>query len=80
MLKGIVGALVLAITVGAAQCQAVMKPEDGFISTSKYTNAFFGFSMLLPDVNLQPLSRKSEAQEPFRHTLFRANTFKKVIQ
>ena len=77
MLKGIVGALALSITVGAAQCQTALKPEDGFISTSKYTNAFFGFSLPLPDVNLQPLSQKSEAQGPFRHTLFRANSIQK---
>jgi hypothetical protein len=27
---------------------AIINPEDGFVSTSKYTNAFFGFSLPLP--------------------------------
>jgi hypothetical protein len=78
MLKRIAGtALVLSITSVTAQSQTALKPEDGFLSTSKYTNAFFGFSLPLPDVNLQSLSQNGAVRVPFRHTLFRANSIQK---
>jgi hypothetical protein len=71
-------ALVMSITAVTAQTQTASKPEDGFLSTAKYTNAFFGFSLPLPeDADLRPLAEKGEAQEPFRHTLFGANSIHK---
>lgn len=44
-------------------------PEEAFVSRSKYTNAFFGFTLLLPqDTSLHDLSLPSG--NPSRHFLF----------
>lgn len=49
--------------------QALHSPEEGFISRSKYTNAFFGFSLPIPqDGALQGLSLPS--RDPSWHFLF----------
>ena len=45
-------------------------PESGFISTSKYTNAFFGFSLPLPkDLDFRDF-RPSFKEDSSRHLLF----------
>jgi hypothetical protein len=55
--------------------QTTSKPENGFISPAKYTNAFFGFSLPLPqDAQLKPVSQNSPPRSAFRHILFAANS------
>ncbi len=55
--------------------QTTAKPESGFISPSKYTNAFFGFSLLLPqDAQLKLGSQNAPPRSAFRHILFAANS------
>lgn len=53
----------------APATQASGSPEEGFISRSKYTNAFFGFTLPLPqDAPLRGLSLPS--RDPSRRFLF----------
>jgi hypothetical protein len=55
--------------------QTTSKPENGFISPAKYTNAFFGFSLPLPqDAQLKPVSQNAPPRSAFRHILFAANS------
>jgi hypothetical protein len=53
----------------APTLQAPGLPEEGFVSRSKYTNAFFGFTLPFPqDIPLQGLSLPS--RDPSRRFLF----------
>jgi len=57
------------------QAQTTSKPENGFISPAKYTNAFFGFSLSFPqDAQLKPVSQNAPPRSAFRHILFAANS------
>jgi hypothetical protein len=70
-------ALLLPIALVMVQAQTTSKPESGLISSTKYTNVFFGFSLPLPqDAHLQLLAN-SNTREPFRHVLFGANSTQK---
>jgi hypothetical protein len=63
----------LLIVVGVSHAQAKPKPEDGFVSSENYTNAFFGFSVPFPrNVQLTLLSESRGARDPYRHVLFGA--------
>lgn len=55
--------------------QTASKPENGYISPAKYTNAFFGFSLPLPqDAQLKLVSQNALPRNAFRHILFAANS------
>ena len=62
------GAMLLALCLAAclsAQTAAPILPEDGFISPSKYTNAFFGFALPIPqNTQLHSLSLPSRSPSP----------------
>lgn len=69
----IVGFLVFAATLPQAQTES--NPEDGFVSPKNYTNAFFGFSVSFPSgVQMTLLKESAGARQPYRHTLFGANS------
>jgi hypothetical protein len=69
----VVGLLLIAATLAYAQTES--KPEDGFVSSRNYTNAFFGFSVPFPSgVPLTLLKENTGASRPYRHTLFGANS------
>jgi len=58
--------------------QTASKPESGFISPAKYTNAFFGFSLPLPqDAQLKLLVENAPKHTATRHILFAANSTNK---
>ena len=64
--------LVFAATLNA---QTASKPEEGFVSASRYTNAYFGFSLPLPqNVRLKLLVQNSPPSDAYRHFLFAANS------
>jgi hypothetical protein len=46
--RSVLAALALLLGVCCAQEASVVVPEAGFISSDRYTNAFFGFSLPLP--------------------------------
>jgi hypothetical protein len=57
--------------------QTAPKPESGYLSPAKYTNAFFGFSLTLPQSAQLQLISKRGTGEPSRHFLFSANSTQK---
>jgi len=70
-------ALVLPITAGMVYAQTPSKPESGYLSPAKYTNAFFGFSLPLPQgAHLQLLSKR-DTRESSRHFLLSASSTQK---
>lgn len=55
--------------------QTASKPEDGFLSPSKYVNAYFGFSLPLPqNTQLDLLVQNDPPRDVYRHFLFAANS------
>lgn len=65
----------LLITAATSHAQTEAKPEVGFVSPENYTNAFFGFSVPFPSgVQLSLLNESAGARQPYRHTLFGANS------
>jgi hypothetical protein len=65
----------LLLLVGSATLysQTASQPENGFVSRGKYTNAYFGFSLPLPqNAELQLLAGRG-SKYPLRHVLFAAN-------
>lgn len=69
----VVGLPLIAAVLSLAQ--TAPKPEDGFVSSENYTNAFFGFSVPLPEgVQLTLLKENTGARQPSRHVLFGANS------
>lgn len=69
----VVGLLLIAAVLSPAQTES--KPEDGFISTENYTNAFFGFSVPFPrGIQLTLLKESAGAGQPYRRALFGVNS------
>ncbi len=65
----------LLITAALPHAQTELKPENGFFSPENYTNAYFGFSVPLPGgVQLTLLKESAGASQPYRHSLFGANS------
>ena len=70
--------LLLLVPLVMLQAQSASKPENGFISPGKYTNAFFGFSLPLPqDAQLKLLVENAPKHSASRHMLFAANSMGK---
>jgi hypothetical protein len=71
--SALVGFLLIAVASSHAQTQ--LKPENGFVSSEHYTNAFFGFSVPFPgSVQLTLLKEGAGARQAYRHSLFGANS------
>jgi hypothetical protein len=76
IVKNSISRTVLLVLVSAVmpQAQRTFRPEDGFISSTRYTNAFFGFSLPFPqDAQLKPVVQNALARNTFQHLLFAAN-------
>jgi hypothetical protein len=70
-------ALLLPITALMVYAQTVSKPESGYLSPAKYTSAFFGFSLPLPQGAKLQLLSKRDTRESSRHFLLSANSTQK---
>jgi hypothetical protein len=71
--SALVGFLLIALALSHAQTE--LNPENGFVSPENYTNAFFGFSVPFPGgVQLTLLKESAGARQPYRHSLFGANS------
>ena len=68
-----VSLMLMAATFSYTQTES--KPEDGFVSPQKYTNAFFGFSVPFPGgIPLTLVSQSPGGSKPDRLSLFAANS------
>src|SRR3954469_2288779 len=54
-------------------------PESGFLSRQQYTNAFFGFSLPLPDDRRFRVEDLSDTNKVAQHFLFAERAFDKGI-
>jgi hypothetical protein len=65
----------ILIVVEFSHSQTELKPENGFVSSENYTNAFFGFSVPFPSsVQLTLLKESTGARQSYRHSLFGASS------
>ena len=64
--------LIFSLVLCAAIAFGQATPETGYLSAEKYTNAYFGFSLALPQ-QVALLGQSGQNADARRHTLFSAN-------